>query len=191
MDAGLAEYAANIAARDKREQAQRGVFDLYTRLATRCAAAEGAARSGGGNATAGSATGAEKTARRGTPVPDAAVEELRSQLSAAQAARATLESQARAAAELQRQHTGLQARTEAKEREIALLARRLRDREEEIRERKKLVERVQDEMVALSLQLSMAEQKAERLEGENKDLVKRWMERVGEEVERMNVDSRW
>jgi Autophagy protein 16 (ATG16) len=67
----------------------------------------------------------------------------------------------------------------------------VRDRESEVREGRKLVESVQDEMVSLNLQLNMAEQKAERLAAENKELVRRWMERMGEEADRMNEESKW
>lgn len=69
--------------------------------------------------------------------------------------------------------------------------RKLRDREEEIRGKAKFVEEAQDEMVSLQLQLNMAEQRSETLERENKDLVERWMRRMGEEVERANRDAGW
>jgi hypothetical protein len=71
------------------------------------------------------------------------------------------------------------------------LERRLKDREEELRGKQKLVEDAQDEMVAQGLQLNIAEEKAERLEKENKDLVERWMKRMGEEADRVNRDSSW
>jgi hypothetical protein len=45
--------------------------------------------------------------------------------------------------------------------------------------------------VAQGLQLNIAEEKAERLEKENKDLVERWMKRMGEEADRVNRDSSW
>lgn len=69
--------------------------------------------------------------------------------------------------------------------------RKLRDRDEELRGKSKLVEQAQDEMVALGLQLNLAEQRSEKLERENKELVERWMKRMGEEAERVNRDSRW
>lgn len=53
------------------------------------------------------------------------------------------------------------------------------------------MESVHDEMAGLELELNMSEQKAERLKGENEELVRRWMERMGVEAERMNVESRW
>lgn len=82
--------------------------------------------------------------------------------------------------------------------QIALLTRqktdverKLRDREEEIRLKSKMVERTQDEQVALGLQLNMAEGRSERLEKENKELVDRWMKRMAEEAEQVNRESKW
>lgn len=69
--------------------------------------------------------------------------------------------------------------------------RRLRDRDEELRGKTKLAEDVQDEMVAMGLQLNVAEAKSEKLTKENKELVERWMKRMGEEADRVNRDSNW
>jgi chromosome segregation ATPase len=69
--------------------------------------------------------------------------------------------------------------------------RKLQDRDEELRGKSKMVEHAQDEMVALELQFNLAEQRSEKLERENKELVERWMKRMGEEAERVNRDSRW
>lgn len=69
--------------------------------------------------------------------------------------------------------------------------RKLRDRDEELRGKSKLVEEAQDEMVALGLQLNMAEERSEKLVKENKELVDRWMKRMGEEADRVNRDSKW
>lgn len=71
------------------------------------------------------------------------------------------------------------------------MERKLKDREEEIRLKSKLVEQAQDEQVALGLQLNMAEARSGKLEKENKELVDRWMIRMGEEAERVNRDSKW
>ena len=71
------------------------------------------------------------------------------------------------------------------------LERKIRDREEEIKGKSRLVIEAQDEMVALEMQLNMAEQRSQKLEGENRELLDRWMKRKGEEAESMNRDSRW
>ncbi|KAF2863115.1 autophagy protein 16 [Piedraia hortae CBS 480.64] len=88
-------------------------------------------------------------------------------------------------------HTSTQAQLESLKKQTVLLQRRLRDREEEAAEKSKLVQNAHDEMVAMNLQLSMAEQKADKLEKENKELVDRWVKRMEVEVEEMNERSRW
>lgn len=46
---------------------------------------------------------------------------------------------------------------------------------------------VQDEMITLNLQLSVAEKERDKVKQENKDLVDRWMRRMGQEAEAMNL----
>lgn len=46
-------------------------------------------------------------------------------------------------------------------------------------------------MVSLNLQLNMAEERSRRLQRENKDLVDRWMARMGQEADAMNDASRF
>jgi hypothetical protein len=46
---------------------------------------------------------------------------------------------------------------------------------------------VQDELIALNLQLNIAEQQRDKIKKENKDLVDRWMRRMGQEAEAMNL----
>jgi uncharacterized protein YicC (UPF0701 family) len=116
---------------------------------------------------------------------------LRASLASAQTARAALESEVAALSTLRTTNAAQGALLEARSREIASLQRKIRDRNEEIKEKMKLVEQVQDEMVSLNLQLNMAEQKSEKLQAENKHLVERWVKRMGEEVDRMNEESKW
>ncbi|OPB46714.1 autophagy protein 16 [Trichoderma guizhouense] len=71
--------------------------------------------------------------------------------------------------------------------ERTALATKVNDREYELREKRKLVENVQDEMIALNLQLSMAEKERDRLKKENSELIDRWMKRMGQEADAMNL----
>jgi chromosome segregation ATPase len=71
------------------------------------------------------------------------------------------------------------------------LERRGKDRVDELRGKGKFVEDIQDEMVALTLQLNMAEQEKEKLKKENDDLTKRWVQRMEEEAKRMNDRMGW
>lgn len=64
---------------------------------------------------------------------------------------------------------------------------KLRDREEELRVKKKLVADVQDELAVLNMQLDMVERRRAEKEAENKQLVERFMQRVGQEAEAMNL----
>lgn len=96
--------------------------------------------------------------------------------------------------------------------EIANLQLRLRDRDEELKGKAKLLEvclasrltndfgkqsntcclqEFQDELAALNLQINMAEQRADRLQRENHDLVDRWMARMGIEADAMNDASKF
>ncbi|KAK1466096.1 autophagy protein 16 [Colletotrichum cuscutae] len=71
--------------------------------------------------------------------------------------------------------------------ENTVLTTKLRDREHELREKRKLVENVQDEMIAMNLQVTMAEKERDRVKTENKELVDRWMKRMAQEADAMNL----
>jgi hypothetical protein len=112
-------------------------------------------------------------------------------LAAAQQARSALEVEMASLAKLKQQSKAQGQLLEARNKEIMSLQRKINDRNEEISEGKKLVEQVQDEMISLNLQLNMAEDKAAKLRNENKDLIDRWMKKMGEEADRMNDQSKW
>lgn len=46
-----------------------------------------------------------------------------------------------------------------------------------------------DETVSLTLQFNMAEERSQQLQRENKELVDRWMARMGREADAMNDES--
>lgn len=75
--------------------------------------------------------------------------------------------------------------------ELNQLSVRMRDRDEESRGKAKLLDNVQDEVVTLNLQLNLAEDEVQKLRKENQELVDRWMQRKGEEADRMNQASRF
>jgi hypothetical protein len=85
---------------------------------------------------------------------------------------------------------------------------KVKDRDEELRGKAQLLvvlfpdpdqycwntydtQQVQDENMSLNLQLNMAEQQATRLKKENKDLIDRWMARMGQEADAMNEASKF
>lgn len=71
------------------------------------------------------------------------------------------------------------------------LATRLRDREEELRGKAKLLVDVQDENATLNLQLNVAERDAVQLKKENQELIDRWMKRMGREADKMNEEGKF
>ena len=75
--------------------------------------------------------------------------------------------------------------------EKTLLTTGMRDRDEELKGKSKLLEDLHDETVSLTLQLNVTEEQIEKLRGENKDLVDRWMARMGEEADAMNKESKF
>jgi chromosome segregation ATPase len=121
--------------------------------------------------------------------------QLRSELAATQKTRSSLE------AELSTLNTSLSAlqasdlqqkqRIAQLEKHRAQLERRGKDRQEELKGKGRFVEEVQDEMVALNLQLNMAEQEKERLKKENEELTRRWVSKMEEEASRMNAQMGW
>lgn len=123
------------------------------------------------------------------------VARLRADLAAAQRERTSLTLQS---AQLSQSLSSQAARADALESRFQLLAqqnrlieRKLGDRSQELIGKARLVEEVQDELAGLTLQLNMAEEKADKLRVENAELVRRWMERMGVEADKMNNDSKW
>lgn len=66
------------------------------------------------------------------------------------------------------------------------LARKVRDQASELRGKKDLLQQLQDEMLALEMELNSSNAARARLVKENKDLVERWMVRVAGEANAMN-----
>lgn len=140
-------------------------------------------------------TGASNKGKEPEISPPDLLSTLRADLATTQKARSTLQAQL---ADLSAQLSALSAQQRSSQSQVTALTRqvleaerKLQDRDEELRGKSKLVEQAQDEMVALELQFNLAEQRSEKLERENKELVERWMKRMGEEAERVNRDSRW
>lgn len=95
--------------------------------------------------------------------------------------------------------------------EKALLALKVRDRDEELKGKARLLEvslyfgcnnslttkkinmfqEVQDEMISLNLQVNVSEKRAKDLKNENEDLVARWMRRMRQEADAMNDASKF
>ncbi len=121
--------------------------------------------------------------------------QLRSELAATQRTRGDLEAKLSSiTAELSALKTTenqQRQRIEQLEKVKAALERRGKDRADELKGKGRFVEEVQDEMVALNLQLNMAEQEKERLKKENDELTRRWVQKMDEEARNMNDRMGW
>ncbi|KAI9683145.1 MAG: hypothetical protein M1829_005936 [Trizodia sp. TS-e1964] len=188
------EYLSALADRDAREQANTEIFQSYTRLADRTAPPPNdTPHLPSNNPTAaepvqekerGSAAGLAETLSR-----------LRLDLADAQRSKTELEKRYTTAAD---ELAKVQARSKIESKRLldlsverTNLATRVRDKEEELRGKAKLLENVQDEMISLNLQLNIAEERTLKLQGENKELVDRWMAKIGLEADAMNRASKY
>jgi DNA repair exonuclease SbcCD ATPase subunit len=201
------QYLAALQARDAVEQANLDLYDYCTRLADGKADLEKKARlaekapvsdetpepvaSGWGiRRVTSPTTGADSPNSSATQLA-----QLRQDLAKAQAERADL--QIRLDSAVQNLDTlKAKSKTDAKRitqlnATVAQLTTKLRDRDEELRGKAKLIENVQDENVTLNLQLNMAEERSAKLKKENQELVDRWMARMGQEADRMNEEGKF
>ncbi len=204
------QYLAALQARDNIEQANLDLYDYCTRLADQKAELEKNARlaekatTSEDPAVPGTAPSAGWGIRRVTSPatrpesPNASttqVAQLRQDLSKAQSERTDLQS--RLDSTLRDLETlKVKAKTDNKRifqlnASVNQLTIKLRDREEELRGKAKLIENVQDENVTINLELNMAEQQAAKLKKENQDLVDRWMARMGKEADKMNEEGKF
>ncbi|PYH96318.1 autophagy protein 16 [Aspergillus ellipticus CBS 707.79] len=196
------EYSAALAARDRREKANRAIYDAYTQLADRTARIGAAAASepqSSGDQHAVSDPVTSRPSRQSPGTPDPSLQETlfaaRADLSEAQRSRSELQDRlARATADLEKlrkRSTQDSRRIRALESEVSHFQMRLKDRDEELRGKAKLLEDFQDELASLNLQLNMSEERSSRLQRENQELVDRWMARMGKEAEAMNAASKY
>ncbi|KAI4262342.1 MAG: hypothetical protein L6R42_002487 [Xanthoria sp. 1 TBL-2021] len=196
------DYLLALQARDRIEQAQKTFYDAYTKLADRAAAADAQKSE---NATSSPMTewpapvqppkGAPSKASMETSSNAEALAQIQKDLSEAQRSRGTLQSRLQNVSD-GLQKSKLQSAIDSKRldelgTEKAALVRRLKDRDEELRGKAKLLEDVHDETVSLTLQLNMAEDQVQKLKKENEDLVERWMARMGKEANAMNEESKF
>ncbi|KAF2156709.1 autophagy protein 16 [Myriangium duriaei CBS 260.36] len=186
----IAKYSSNLDIRDRREAVHKRYIDAYTHLADRLATAPSVPST------------TTSTAPKNRPTSPQAIpdDSLRSALATANTARATLSvSLSTAQSQIAALETSLATSTSRithLEHQIAQLTTHKRDRDHELREKSKLLEAVQDEVVGLTLERNLAEEKVgvlegegRRLRGENEELVRRWVERVGVEAEMAGISG--
>ncbi|KAI0526436.1 autophagy-related protein 16 [Xylaria bambusicola] len=69
------------------------------------------------------------------------------------------------------------------------LTTRLRDLNEELEKKRKFLKDVQDENLALNMELNMCLQRETKVQAENKELVDRWMKRMAHEADALNLQN--
>ncbi|KAI5238667.1 autophagy protein 16 [Aureobasidium subglaciale] len=175
-------YLATLDARDRRESTHKLYIDAYSRLADRKSVASSSSSPGVTSLATEQSTNDEfARLRQDLTTTQAARSSLATQLSTLQTATTTLTAS----------NATLTQQLTATHRQLVSLERKLKDRDEELRKKKKLVEEVQDEILALTVELNAVGREKEKLKGENGELVRRWMERMGMEVDRANREGGW
>ncbi|KAK0711398.1 autophagy-related protein 16 [Lasiosphaeris hirsuta] len=193
------EFLVGIREAEQQSPVNRELVDACSQLADRVSAleAEKAALQRQKTATPPPKLGINRNKIASAPSPDAdpndtpLVARLRFELAEALRARGQFQSRLQTAEE---ELGRLRTKTTADSRAIReltserrVLVRKLMDREEELRVKNKLVADVQDELAILNMQLDMVEKRRAEKEAENKQLVERFMARVGQEADAMNL----
>ncbi|KAE9967546.1 hypothetical protein BLS_002804 [Venturia inaequalis] len=208
MDEALNHFMANVEATQRRDHKDAEIINQYTQLADRKIAADARNRAieaeladlkVSNSQTLGQAQevkakgwlSRQPAAPTEPAEPTVAMTQLRQQLAEAQRARGLLEIETAKIPGLQSSNASQNRQLITLEKEILSLKRRLGDKDEEVREKQKLVNRVQDEMLAMTLEVNMAEENASRLKIENQELVQRWMKEMGERADKQNKQSGW
>ncbi|KAF3902832.1 hypothetical protein AA313_de0206362 [Arthrobotrys entomopaga] len=206
--------------RDAREKAQASFISSYTRLADRAASLSlststpstlpSTSEDPPSNTTSSSSTSATPT-RLKSPAPTTTIttnpspdlisslqqtlSTLRSDLQTSQRDRTTLQTQL---STVTTNLTLLQKSSSANLRELDRikldrhsLEQRLKSRDEEAKLNRKMIENLQDEIIALNIQLNIGEQAKMRLKSENEELIARWVKLKQDEVEEMHNNSKY
>lgn len=206
------QYLASLQTRDALEQADRPLYDRITAALDRNAHLEAQALQNQGTSAVVSTVDEGESIphvpaplvsygwRRSTtsPVSGSSVPakgsvvllDIRTEFSKAQQERVELQAKLEALTEehnhVRAQASKVEQKLQAQANRERQLATRLRDREEELKGKSKLLTDVQDENAALDLELNVADQQITALKRENQELVDRWMVRMGHEADEMN-----
>jgi hypothetical protein len=187
-------YLAALRKRDEVEKANVELYDYCAKLADQRAELLKQTRNVGEEkpATSPPGFGLRRVASPTRP-ESPGVSQMRADLTKAQAERAELQGKLEGVSrelEVLKGKSKLDTRKMGQlQASVNQLSLKVRDREEELKGKAKLVEDVQDENVTLNLQLNMAEERGKVLKKENEELVERWMKRMGVEAERMNEEG--
>ncbi|PSS12948.1 hypothetical protein M430DRAFT_20862 [Amorphotheca resinae ATCC 22711] len=189
MSSWREEYIKSLNERDEREKASYERFspefiEAYTKLLDRTAALEAE--------KAASTPSSEPVSRDpALPIPaNDGTAQIRRDLAEALRANGQLKSRI-AAAEKELVALRAKAKTDTKlvqdlTKERAVLAQKVRDRDEELKGKAKFLVDSQDEISVLNLQLDSFEKQVKKLKADNQQLIDRWMASKGLEADEMN-----
>ncbi|KAI9747370.1 MAG: hypothetical protein M1815_004282 [Lichina confinis] len=205
-----AEYLAALEARDRREKANDELIQASsgedTKLADRTASLAVAPRPPQAppetprSPRAGFPTPGQRTKDKPTSSPTPTLTEplfadLKRDLAEAQRTRADLQARLKAKTDqlelLTKKHQSTSKQAQELSTDRTALTTRLRDKEDELRGKTKLLEDLQDEVMSLNIQLNVAELRAQELTKDNQRLIDRWMARMGKEADAMNEASKF
>ncbi|KAJ5007934.1 hypothetical protein K4K48_009697 [Colletotrichum sp. SAR 10_66] len=188
------EYLASFREQEKNNPVNLEIVQLCSELSDRIAALEAEKellKSKVAPKASTTSTGKEAPQQIDTISSDPTVTQLQLNLAEALRSNGTLQSRAKTAEDeaqtLRRKNRENTKQIKQLSAEKTALATKLQDREHELREKRKLVENVQDEMITLNLQVAMAEKERDKVKSENKELVDRWMKRMAQEADAMNL----
>ncbi|PGH19450.1 hypothetical protein AJ80_03951 [Polytolypa hystricis UAMH7299] len=199
------EYFAALGVRDQREKANIALYDAYTRLADRTSAIQQQQQAQSSSTSSLPQPPNKKLPSKPDPssaqppptgpiTSDVLTTTLK-ELSEAQKSRTDLlDKLSKTTSELEK----LKKKTSTDARRIADLSGerahfqvRIKDRDEELRGKTKLLDDLHAEVVSLNLQFNMAEDRAKKMEQDNQELVDRWMAQKRHEADEMNKTSKF
>ncbi|KAI2642709.1 autophagy-related protein 16 [Xylaria nigripes] len=190
------DYLSSLQDSERNNPVNKGLVEACSQLADRVAVleAEKAAWTAGLSPPPAKLTSSSKAnAADPTGSSDGTVQQLRLDLAEALRGRGQAQARCKAAeAEL----AALKTKSLAENKRISELTNernslraRVRDLNEELEEKKKFLKDVQDDNLTLNMELNMTTQKAAKVQAENKELVDRWMKRMGREADALNLQN--
>ncbi|OTB17896.1 hypothetical protein K445DRAFT_264268 [Daldinia sp. EC12] len=200
MNDWRSEYLTSLQEAERNNPVNKDLVEACSQLADRVAALEAEKAvwqtstnppaSLSGKAAAATTTSGTTTASATT---DPSVAQLRLELAEAFRSKGLLQSRLKAAEDELKK---LRAKTKVDAKRINdltaernALSAKLKDRNEELAGKNKMLKDIQDENLTLNIQLDVTEQKAAKIAADNKDLIKRWMDRMKHEADAMNQEN--
>ncbi|KAI0437172.1 autophagy-related protein 16 [Xylaria telfairii] len=190
------DYLASLQEAERNNPVNKDLVEACSQLADRIAAleAEKAAWTADSSSTKPSKTpSSTSVVDPTTSSSEGAVAQLRLDLAEALRGRGQAQTRLKAA---EVELTSLRTKNKVESRRVVdltternALTARVRDLNEELEEKRKFLKDIQDDNLTLNMELNMTIQKAAKVQAENKELVDRWMKRMGHEADALNLQN--